>query len=105
MVMTEFNVQHQMEENRFVIELPNDQSAQLLYTQTDHHNDPSSKSVVDFYRTFVPDRFRGKGLAAMLVDEGLNWAENNDLQIEASCWYAQSRIEKRGQNVQDPAKR
>ncbi len=42
---------------------------------------------INFYRTFVPENARGQGIAEALVKAGLEWAKDNDFEIEASCWY------------------
>lgn len=42
---------------------------------------------IDFTHTYVPFALRGQGLAERLVAEGLKWAREKQLNIEASCWY------------------
>lgn len=42
---------------------------------------------VDFTRTYVPSEFRGQGHAEALVKHGLNWAKQQGLKVQASCWY------------------
>ena len=42
---------------------------------------------IDFTRTYVPNEFRGKGLAEKLVRQALAWAQQQELNIQASCWY------------------
>lgn len=81
-----FPVVHQAEKNRFYITL-NDTEAVLeyrLFKQASASVDPDS---VDFTYTYVPQEFRGKGLAEKLVHEGLRWARGKELTIRASCWY------------------
>jgi predicted GNAT family acetyltransferase len=46
-----------------------------------------SPASLDFTHTFVPPEFRGQGLAAQLVQYGLRWAAQQQLQVQASCWY------------------
>lgn len=107
--MTEFKIKHQPEMNRFIIELPDDQVAQLSYRRLDElstserstGNIIENKPVVDFHRTFIPEEYRGKGLAGLLVDKALKWAEDNDFEIETSCWYARLRVEKNTSRVRD----
>ena len=43
---------------------------------------------VDFNHTYVPDEARGSGIAAKLVRVAAAWAREQELAIEASCWYA-----------------
>ncbi len=45
------------------------------------------QNAVDFYHTFVPPEFRGRGIAALLTDAALTWARAQQLQIHASCSY------------------
>lgn len=90
--MTDFNVEHQPQDNRFVINLADGQVAQLRYR---FGSEPGGASEVDFFNTHVPDDFRGKGLAARLVDKGFAWADENRLAIKTSCWYAALKLKKR----------
>ncbi len=48
-----------------------------------------SNNGINFHRTFVPQAMRGQGIAEKLVTTGLTWAQQQRLQIEASCWYVQ----------------
>jgi predicted GNAT family acetyltransferase len=75
-------VQHQVEKQQFIIELPNE-DALLLY-----QFDPKTRHV-HFYRTYVPASARGQGLASQLVQAGLAWAEQQQYQISSSCSYVQ----------------
>ncbi|MDF3125018.1 GNAT family N-acetyltransferase [Rheinheimera sp. 1928-s] len=76
------DIQHHPEEHRFFILWAKEQ-AELLYSL-----DPNSKKI-NFYRTYVPESARGKGLARQLVEAGLSWAKKQGYQIEASCSYVQ----------------
>ena len=42
---------------------------------------------VNFTHTYVPQEFRGRGHAEKLVRHGLKWAQEQGLEIHASCWY------------------
>lgn len=44
---------------------------------------------VDFWRTYVPDALRGQGMAEQLVRHCLAWAQQQQLAVQASCWYVQ----------------
>ncbi len=90
--MTSYQIQHQPEEELFFINFPDGQRAFLKYRRL---GDRSAKAAVNFYSTFMPETYRGEGMAAKLVDHGFEWAESNNLIIEASCWYAQKRLAKR----------
>lgn len=78
--MTTAEVQHQPQQQRFVLHLDGAEAV-LDYAITG--------KVVNFNHTFVPIEFRGKGLAEKLVRHGLAWAKAQQYQITASCWYVQ----------------
>lgn len=90
--MASYQIEHQPEEELFFINFSDGQRAFLKYNRL---GKSSAKAAVNFFSTFVPETFRGQGLAAKLVDFGFDWAESQGLLIEASCWYAQKRLEKR----------
>jgi len=71
-------VEHQPDQARFIIEQYG-HTCVLEYVITGAN--------VDFTRTYVPFRLRGKGLAEELVRVGLDWANEKQLTIKASCWY------------------
>lgn len=78
----DYQIEHQQDKQRFVLTIAsNDSEAVLEYRLKD--------SQVDFYRTYLPFSLRGKGLAEPLVAKGLSWAKEQQLQIEASCWYVE----------------
>lgn len=77
-----------------------------------HHTDscqftiPNSRAVleyqldlklqqVNFSRTFVPQEMRGSGAAQALVSEGLRWAREENLKIEASCWFVEKFLRRK----------
>ncbi len=78
-----YDILHQAEENLFYIALEEGQRAFIKYRLM------STSSEVDFYSTFVPDDYRGKGLASKLVKHAFKWAQEQSLGIKSSCWYAE----------------
>jgi predicted GNAT family acetyltransferase len=90
--MSEYQIQHQPEESLFFVLLEDDQRAFLKYRRS---GSESAEAQVDFFSTFVPDEFRSKGLASQLVDHAFDWAENENLHINTSCWYAAKKLEHR----------
>lgn len=78
--MTEAVIQHQSEQQRFVLQLDGAEAV-LDYVV--------AGNSINFHHTFVPPTFRGKGLAEKLVRHGLAWARQQQYQISASCWYVQ----------------
>ena len=75
------DIKHDSEKQTFFIEL-GATSAVLEYRlfYGEEHG-------VDFTRTYVPSEFRGQGYAEALVKHGLNWAKQQELNVQASCWY------------------
>jgi len=78
--MNEATIEHQAAQQRFV--LTQDNATALLEYQLDG-------LTINFYHTFVPPEFRGKGLAEQLVRHALNWARTENYQLTASCSYVQ----------------
>ena len=52
------------------------------------------KNVINFYHTFVPEKLRGKGIAATLVEAGLRYAGNNNLRVIPDCSYVRLFIQR-----------
>ncbi len=50
--------------------------------------------ILEFYRTFVPENLSGKGIAARLVEYGLNYAREHNKKVIPSCSYVSSYINK-----------
>ncbi len=74
-----------------------DSNGEIAYLQYEvYENTQNEKQVVDFKSTFVPAGLRGKGIAEQLVRTGLRWAKEQGYQIEASCWYVEKFLKKRG---------
>ncbi len=44
-------------------------------------------STIEFYRTFVPDSARGKGIAEKIVKAGFEYAREKKLQVIPTCPY------------------
>ncbi|KQW43478.1 MULTISPECIES: GNAT family N-acetyltransferase [unclassified Roseateles] len=49
---------------------------------------------VVFTHTGVPSAFRGQGLAALLVEAGLQWARDEGLKVVPACSYVQLHIQR-----------
>lgn len=75
------DIVHQAEQQRFVVEIDG-QQARLEYHLL-------AGQQVDFSYTFVPPSLRGQGIAERLVRAALDWAREQDLGMQASCWYVQ----------------
>lgn len=83
MSSSKYKILHQAEECIFYLTLNEGQRAFLKYKKS------QNASEVDFFSTFVPDSHRGKGLASLLVEHGFAWANEQQLSIKTSCWYAE----------------
>ena len=70
-------IAHDLEGQEFTATLANDQ-AELSYAK------PEEK-VIDFQHTFVPECFRGKGVANKLIQAGLAYDTDQQWQVLSSC--------------------
>lgn len=52
------------------------------------------KQTLDIYRTFVPDLLRGRGIAAALTQEALDFAEREGYSVIPSCSYVEHYLER-----------
>jgi predicted GNAT family acetyltransferase len=53
-----------------------------------------SHDRVAFTHTGVPSAYQGRGLAALLVEAGLQWAKAEGLRVVPACTYVQSYIQR-----------
>ncbi len=63
----------------FIVHVDGTQVGQLLYRQRAY--------VVDAYTTYVQPEARRHGVALRLVQALVDWAREEGLRIEPSCWY------------------
>lgn len=73
----DLDIEHDMDNNRFVADTEHGQ-ASLEYSRVD-------QDTLDYKSTFVPEEERGEGLGEKLVLHALDWAEENDFQVIATC--------------------
>lgn len=78
----QYQVQHQIEKQQFIIDLGAEQ-ALLQYSLN------LAEQHLHFYHTFVPVSARGKGVASQLVSAALSWARSQNYSISNSCSYVQ----------------
>ncbi|QCR24955.1 GNAT family N-acetyltransferase [Pontibacter sp. SGAir0037] len=71
------NVIHDDDDLRFYAKL-GDEEAELTYTYPED-------GVLDFDHTFIPEDYRGQGLANKLVKAGLDYVKENNLKFIPSC--------------------
>ena len=84
-----YPLHHNAQKKMFSIALQNGDRAVLKYRIS---GEAAPGVAVDFYRTFVPEKYRNKNLAANLVQTGLDWANEHQLVISASCWYVAKKL-------------
>lgn len=92
----EIQVHHDPANRNFFIELEGVR-ASLNYM------DLGSRTL-DFYRTFVPVSLRGKGLAAKLAEQALDYARQRGYRVIPSCSYIERYLQRHaGQRMPDTA--
>ncbi|MEE4362348.1 MAG: GNAT family N-acetyltransferase [Desulfotignum sp.] len=79
-------VRHDKDRQTFFIE-KDFTRAYLAYEQ-------KSDTVLDFRSTFVPEIFRGQGIAADLVKTGLEYAKQNHFTVIPTCSYVDVYIKR-----------
>ena len=82
---SEITIVHNAAHQRFEMRMDND-VAFVSYT--------SNRGCVDFDHTYVPGRFRGKGVAAALARAALNEARERHWKIIPGCSYIAAFIER-----------
>lgn len=88
---SELEIVHSPENSKFYCVIDNaDVNAELLYSL--------DGNAIDFYRTFVPPEARGGKVAFRLVERGISWAEEQNYNISASCWYVQKYLDRRARD-------
>lgn len=60
-------------------------------------------NVITFTHTGVPSALEGTGIGSKLVKAGLQYARDNNLNVESMCWFVSGYIE-RHPEVQDLTK-
>ncbi len=50
-------------------------------------------AALDFYRTFVPDSLRGRGIAGQIVLFGLNYAKDKNKKVIPTCGFVRTYID------------
>lgn len=55
------------------------------------------ENVMDFLTTYVPPALRGKGIAAVLVEEGFKFARENNFYILPTCSYVDIYLQRKNE--------
>ncbi|XP_038563178.1 protein NATD1-like [Micropterus salmoides] len=53
----------------------------------------TGEKEVDLMSTYVPDTFRGQGVAALLSQAAMDFLVEENLKAHVSCWYIKKYIE------------
>lgn len=83
--MEEGVIYHDEENQKFFIEI-NDHQGHLKYDK--------DGDVLDFHHTFVPESFRGQGIAGKIVESALEFAKENNYKVKPSCPFVASYIKR-----------
>jgi predicted GNAT family acetyltransferase len=89
--ITEFNVVHNVERKQFEVNIAS-YVAELAYY--------INGNVIVFTHTGVPSALEGQGVGSKLVKAGLQYARENKLKVESTCWFVSGYIN-RHPEVQD----
>jgi hypothetical protein len=74
-------IRHEPAAHRFAARL-NGKIAYLSYSE-------KSGNVLDYAHTYVPEEFRGQGVASKLTKAALDWADEQGKKIIPSCWFVE----------------
>ncbi|KAF1761205.1 hypothetical protein GCK72_009459 [Caenorhabditis remanei] len=75
-----FRVEHCKKATEFFIKFSTGSKASLQYAELPNR-------VLDFQHTITPEDQQGKGVARLLVKEGLKYAADNRFLVQPTCWY------------------
>ncbi|CAO4370534.1 Protein CBG10053 [Caenorhabditis briggsae] len=75
-----FRVEHCRKATEFFIKFNTGSKAYLQYAELPNR-------VLDFQHTVTPEDQQGKGVARVLVKEGLKYAADNKYLVQPTCWY------------------
>ncbi len=78
-------IKHDKDNQRF-FSIVEGRESYLQYLKVD-------SATLDYYKTYVPNELRGKGIAGKIVETALNYARENNLMIIPSCSYVETFIE------------
>jgi uncharacterized protein len=81
------------------LEIRHNRENHLFETDVDGHRAylaymDLGKQTLDFYRTFVPDELRGRGVAAVLTKAALDFAQQEGYSVIPSCSYVEAYLQK-----------
>jgi predicted GNAT family acetyltransferase len=80
------DIKHDEKNHKFYCTIEG-REAYLRYFMKDHN-------TIDFRSTYVPNELRGHGIAALIVDKALTFAQEKNFTVIPTCSYVHSFIEK-----------
>jgi len=86
MTISDFEIRHNPEENRFQIEI--ESHLAILKYQLDG-------GTIVFTHTSVPDELGGRGLGSKLARTGLDYARTQGLSVHPLCSFVAAYIDKK----------
>lgn len=86
-MISPFSIRHDEQAHQFELVIEGER-AYLAYMDL-------GKQTLDFYRTFVPDVLRGRGIAAALAETALGYAELAGYSVIPSCSYVERYMQRR----------
>ncbi|WP_276497509.1 GNAT family N-acetyltransferase [Pontibacter litorisediminis] len=81
----EYEIIHEEKYQQFTAKLEQDEEAELAYAKP-------ADGVLDLTHTFVPEAYRGTGLAQELITTALDYARRHNLKVIATCEAVQKYI-------------
>ncbi|MDQ3290626.1 MAG: N-acetyltransferase [Bacteroidota bacterium] len=75
--MTDIEVKHSTEDQEFTVDIDGF-SGELAYSLP-------RENVIDFAHTYVDENLRNQGVANELIKTGLQYAQDNNFKVIASC--------------------
>lgn len=90
------DVQHDLASSRFCVKLEGYEAC-LMYRLTG--------TEIDLYHTYVPEVFRGRGVAEKLCRSAFEYAKANQLTVRPSCSYISAAYLKRHPEYESLTKR
>lgn len=81
----DFEIVHEERYQQFTARLPHNQEAEVAYARPE-------QQVLNFTHTYVPEDYRGQGLAQQLISTALDFARQQNCKVIATCEAVQQFI-------------
>ena len=81
------DIRHDEENQQFTAVLEKEEIGELAYARPDD-------TTIDFQHTFIEQDYRGKGHANTLIKHALDYADQQGLQIKATCRAVASYLDR-----------